>query len=99
MTLYKPGDRVVVRDDLRVYTNYAMRGSEQRMTVVEEMLPFRGWEVTIAEVNHGFYFIEEDNHYYYWSDDMFTGYANDTPIKSDPAAWDSFFADFANISK
>lgn len=92
MTLYKPGDRVVVRDDLRVYTNYAMRGSEQRMTVVEEMLPFRGWEVTIAEVNHGFYFIEEDNHYYCWSDDMFSGSA--VPIEDDHAAWDAFFSDF-----
>ena len=92
MALYKPGDRVVVRDDLIIDAYYAMFDSEETMVVIDEMLPFRGKEVTIAKVNDGFYFIKEDDHLCYWSDDMFSGSA--VPIEDDHAAWDAFFSDF-----
>lgn len=103
MTIYQPGDRVVVREDLLTCTDYAMfdQDNPRTMVVVDEMCSFRGCDVTITEITNtdegDFYHIEEDNGDFYWSDDMFSGLANAAPLEDDPAAWDSFFKNFSHI--
>ena len=97
MTTYQPGDKVIVRDDLDCI-NYAMYDTDnpRKMSVVDEMLSFRGREVTITEIDD-FYYIAEDDGIFHWSDDMFSGRADDSQLEDDPAAWDSFFKNFSHI--
>ena len=102
MTTYQVGDKVIVRDDLSCI-DYAMydTGNPRMMIVVDEMCSFRGREVTITEITNtyegDFYHIAEDNGDFYWSDDMFSGLADDSQLEDDPAAWDSFFKNFSHI--
>lgn len=51
MTLYKPGDRVVVRDDLSCVDYLMFDPDDPRsMPVVSAMPKYRGREVTIADI-------------------------------------------------
>lgn len=102
MTTYQVGDKVIVRDDLDC-TSYAMYDTDnpRTMVVVDEMLSFRGREVTITKIadsyDGDFYYIAEDEGDFFWSDDMFSGRADDSQLEDDPAAWDSFFKNFSHI--
>lgn len=63
---YKVGDKVKVRKDLIEGTDYGGEG------VVEEMLEFRGKEVTIQKVMFDReYVILEDRDNWYWTEEMF----------------------------
>ena len=71
--MLKPGDKVVVRDDLRDdCTRYFMNDSDEYTVVVAKMLDFRGMTVTIttAHPDKG-YSILEDFGMYRWTDEMF----------------------------
>lgn len=101
MTLYKPGDRVIVREDLSCVEYLMFDPDDPRsMPVVSAMLKYRGREVTIADIAKSgrgyFYSIAEDDGNFYWADDMFSDHVDDTPLEDDRSAWDSFFSDFFN---
>lgn len=70
---YKVGDKVRVREDLKVDEDYYMEGGETRDRFVVDMAEFRGKVVTIKEHSgEGKYKIEGDD-IYSWTDDMFSG--------------------------
>lgn len=98
MSLYKPGDIVTVRNDLESYRSYAMYDDMSHyMNAVDAMLQFCGTDMTVdCVVDPGFYKMVEDNGTFYWSDGMFSGHVDDTPLEDDRSAWDSFFSDFFN---
>lgn len=70
---YKVGDKVRVREDLKVDGDYYMEDGETRDRFVVDMAKFIGKVVTIKEHYHEKYRIEEDEDEYNWTDDMFSG--------------------------
>lgn len=75
---YKVGDRVMVREDLHKGHFYNMENSKENNCIAEDMLPLRGDIVTIDRIaDYGQYKIREDNGVYNWTDEMFSGLAND----------------------
>lgn len=84
---YKPGDRVVVINDIRECKDYYMRsGSRFPLTnviyVSESTIRTRkaleGTVVTILEYCRNRYIIKEADRKILWTDDMFVGLANET---------------------
>lgn len=76
---YKVGDKVKVREDLKLGEMYSMDSSEERNSVVEEMLEQKGRIVTIEDVGWQ-YSIEEDS--WGWTDGMFEGLVEGDEITS-----------------
>ena len=74
---YKKGDRVKVREDL-----HETHGSDMWYPV-ESMLQYAGKEAVITGVNVGFYSISVDLGEFGWTDEMFSGLA-DEPTQSEP---------------
>lgn len=70
---YKVGDKVRVRKDLVIDSNYG------REDFVEEMKSFIGKVVTISKVIDEEYMILEDDGDYAWTEEMFEGVANEAP--------------------
>ena len=70
---YKVGDKVRVRKDLVIDSNYG------REDFVEEMKSFIGKVVTISKVIDEEYMILEDDGDYAWTEEMFEGLANEAP--------------------
>lgn len=66
---YKIGDKVRVREDLKVGKFY------NEWFFNEEMAELKGKVVEIEDVDSDFYYIKEDG--YYWSDEMFSGLADE----------------------
>ena len=64
---YKFGDKVRVRRDLRISTNYG------DYMFVSGMDDYKGNVVTISEVYQTYYCIEEDIGTWIWTDEMFDG--------------------------
>ena len=62
---YKFGDKVRVRRDLRISTNYG------DYMFVSGMDDYKGNVVTISEVYQTYYCIEEDIGTWIWTDEMF----------------------------
>lgn len=63
---YKIGDKVKVRNDLKVFKRYGDK------TFVERMEKYKGKLVTISEEFPGFYHIKEDkNEHWGWTEQMF----------------------------
>ena len=63
---YKIGDKVKVRNDLKVFKRYGDK------TFVERMEKYKGKLVTISEEFPGFYHIKEDkNEHWDWAEQMF----------------------------
>lgn len=84
---YKPGDRVVVINDIREGKNYYMRSGSwyppsNVICVSEASIRARkaleGTVVTILEYCRNRYVIKETNRKSLWTDDMFVGLANET---------------------
>ena len=77
--MYKKGDVVVVRKDLRHSKRYAMADGSNPIDVNDEMIALGGTEVTIllepGEGMRTWYSIEEDGGSWSWSDEMFDGVA------------------------
>lgn len=83
-TMYKVGDVVRIRDDLVPDILYPTECSQAtKLYFVEEMLQYRGMEVTITERFHVLggravaYNIAEDEDGWLWCADMFEGLAGD----------------------
>lgn len=81
--LYKPGDRVVVINEIREREEYYMRsGSPFPICVSESTIRARkaleGTVVTILEYCRNRYIIKETDQKILWTDDMFVGLANET---------------------
>lgn len=83
---YKPGDRVVVINEIRENGDYYMRSGSQRplanvICVNESTIRARkaleGTVVTILEYCRNRYIIKETNQKILWTDDMFVGLANE----------------------
>ena len=71
-TRFKVGDKVKVRNDLKVDSRYLMDDSNVGDTFVSEMSEFKGETVTISEITaSGKYLVEEDETNWNWTDDMF----------------------------
>ncbi len=75
MARYKPGDRVVVRPDLRGGILYKMLdGSGESNDATEEMIELADKVVTIVETNRQY---RIDGSCYNWTDEMFLGLESD----------------------
>lgn len=70
---YKPGDKVVVRDDLRLGVRYYSKDGGAYSVATPTMIRMRGKVATIKEITYHRYFIYESG--FYWTDDMFDGIA------------------------
>lgn len=70
---YKVGDKVRVREDLKVEEYYGGIFFE------DEMASFCGQMVTICEIIHGYYEIEEDCGDFVWTDEMFEPLESENP--------------------
>lgn len=75
--LYRPGDKVRVRDDLRTGVDYAVERGGPECRAHGNMLNYRGEVVTIHMLtSHYRYIIEElPGSAYKWTDNMFVGWA------------------------
>ena len=65
VTKYKIGDKVIVREDLKIGKEYG------RYFFMSEMNFLKGKTVTITNVIDNKYKIEEDNKIWWWTDEMF----------------------------
>lgn len=68
---YKVGDKVRVRRDLRISTNYG------DYMFVSGMDDYKGSVVTISDVFSNVYYIKEDKGKWGWTDELFEGLAED----------------------
>ena len=66
---YKIGDKVRVRQDLKLGTHYYMQDSTNWNCVTTEMMELGGKEVTISEFHNGQYVIFES--FWHRTDEMF----------------------------
>lgn len=77
---YKIGDKVRVRDDLRLEEVYKMDNGTDYDSVVFEMLKLKGKEATILTyTDSNKYLISEDGGCWSWTDEMFSGLAVSRP--------------------
>ena len=77
---YKIGDKVRVRDDLRLGEVCKMENGTDYDSVVFEMLKLKGKEVTISTyTDSDKYQISEDRGCWNWTDEMFSGLATSLP--------------------
>ena len=68
---YKVGDKVRVRRDLQICTYY------EAYMFVSGMNDYKGSVVTISKVCPTYYWIEEDERCWIWTDEMFDGLADE----------------------
>lgn len=61
---YKVGDKVKVREDLEIGKTYG------ELTFSTQMREYKGQIVTTETADDDSYQIEEDNQYWYWTDEM-----------------------------
>ena len=77
---YKIGDKVRVKDNLKVGKIYFMSNTTEFDSVEQEMLKFKGKEVTISSYTPtGKYHIKEDGEEWCWTDEMFSGLVTSFP--------------------
>ena len=77
---YKIGDKVRVKDNLKVGKIYFMSNTTEFDSVEQEMLKFKGKEVTISSCTDSEkYYIKEDDGKWSWTDEMFSGLATSLP--------------------
>lgn len=84
---YKPGDRVVVINEIRENEDYYMRSGSQfplanvicvNESTIRARKALEGTVVTILEYCRNRYVIKETDRKFLWTDDMFVGLANET---------------------
>lgn len=73
MARYKPGDTVIIRDDLDLYMSYCMEDGSSGIGVNSIMARMGGQPCTIDDTSSGRYSILEDNGRWAWTDEMFAG--------------------------
>ena len=80
--MYRVGDIVRVRNDLKRGVYYCDETNTYRDVVNDDMLRLAGKDVTIRSVGNGYYRIDGDK--WFWYAEMFSGYADSfcciTPI-------------------
>ena len=96
MSRYRPGDQVLVRDDLELGGHYKSDGEEKaRCAFVSPMCDYCGKIVTIVSENglrdRTRYRIAEDGGDWAWTDEMFVGLADESGWVFDPG--DELFSD------
>lgn len=83
---YKPGDRVVVINEIRENEDYYMRSGSQfplanvicvNESTIRARKALEGTVVTILEYCRNRYVIKETDRKFLWTDDMFVGLANE----------------------
>ena len=76
MAKYKVGDKVKVREDLKVGNKYFMEVDQYSVYYTEYMSKFSGKILTISKIDtyEHCYWVEEN--YHTWTDEMFIGLAN-----------------------
>lgn len=85
-TMYKPGDVIVVRDDISLDERYHMVSGPRNgldVGVTTSMKRYAGMTVTIASICDGVYRLEEDGDAWNWTDEMFSGYAQEIEAATD----------------
>ena len=81
---YQVGDAVLVRSDLKdngtdYYMNSGPAANEEAATYCNEMTDYAGKVVHISGYTWSDgYHIEEDGEYYFWTDEMFAGFADNS---------------------
>lgn len=97
MSLYKPGDKVIVRPDLTNTWLYETDNKMRHVGVVSSMASFAGGIVTIKYAatgsNDGCYKIEEDGGNWWWCDGMFVP-VETKEISVDESDWGDFFSGY-----
>ena len=74
MPLYRPGDRVVVRPDLRTNVQYYMADRSTSVSASSEMVRnFAGNVITITDINSYGRYIAAEAKGWVWPDEMFAG--------------------------
>ena len=92
--LYQVGDVVKVREDLEHKPYYMDNDKYNYANAVDEMIALAGKYVTIEEqyrfANSARYLIKEDHGVFYWTDEMFSDYAEEETIPVPNVDYDSF---------
>ena len=90
--LYKVGDVVVVRNDLQRGIGYSMLPEEEGYNVAtQEMVALAGMELPIANIVRGQYILgTNDGFDFLWTDEMFSGLANDDMFIPEDEFWSAF---------
>lgn len=96
MLMYKPGDKVFVREDLSLYVRYGDETGRNGITVNNEMVSLAGREVTIRRVVEDYgYNIEEDC--WHWRYEMFAPPESIKELSVDESDWSVFFSGFSTV--
>lgn len=85
-TMYKPGDVVVVRNDISFDKRYCMlSGPRSGLSagIGTQMKKYAGKTVTIASICNGVYRIKEDDGAWNWTDEMLSDYAQEIETATD----------------
>ena len=90
--LYKVGDVVVVRSDLQRETFYYMLPEEEYYNIAtSEMVALAGMELPITDIVRGQYILgTNDGFDFLWTDEMFSGLANDDMFIPEDEFWLAF---------
>lgn len=74
MPLYRPGDRVIVRPDLRTNIQYRMKDGSTSVAASDGMVrEFAGTVITITELNAYGRYVAAEARGWVWTDEMFVG--------------------------
>lgn len=77
---FKVGERVKIRKDLVVAEKYYMADGETYDTFSKRMIPTRGEEATVMDIEEGKYKLDVDELHYY-TDDMLIKFVDDKARK------------------
>ena len=96
MLMYKPGDKVFVREDLSLHVRYWDETGRNGITVNNEMVSLAGREVTIRQVVEDYgYKIEEDC--WHCRYEMFAPPESIKELSVDESDWSVFFSGFSTV--
>lgn len=69
--LYKVGDNVIVREDLETWKQYTNSNGSRGIRANQTMVGYGGRSFKIKKIKSGRYLLEDDEHGWYWTDEMF----------------------------
>lgn len=96
MLMYKPGDKVFVREDLSLHVKYGDETGRNKIEVNDEMVSLAGQEVTIRNVGGIYdYRIKEDC--WHWRYEMFAPPESIKDLTVDESDWSGFFSGFSTV--
>lgn len=96
MLMYKPGDKVIVREDLSLHIKYGDETGRNEIEVNNDMVSLAGQEVTISYVVCDYeYRIKEDC--WHWRYEMFAPPESIKDLTVDESDWSGFFSGFSTV--